>query len=56
MVVEKGVATNLNFTREVMCQLLGHRCRRHKLAATQPAALFNSNLFNRNISTFFEIF
>ena len=37
MVVEKGFGTNLNFTRKVMCQLLGHRCRRHKLAAAQPA-------------------
>ena len=55
MVVEKGVATNLNFTREVMCQLLGHRCRRHKLAAAQPAAFLHSNLFNRRISRFFNI-
>ena len=54
MVVE-GVATNLNFTRNVICQLLGLRCRRHKVAA-QPAALLHSNKFNRNISRFCETF
>ena len=31
MLAEKGIATNLNLTRDVMCQLLVHRCRRNKL-------------------------
>ena len=31
MLAEKGFATNLNLTRDVMCQLLVHRCRRNKL-------------------------